>query len=120
MSHPHHIIHIEFSAKDHEEAAKFYSTVFGWKTTAFPEMNYTTFEAEGGSGGGFNPVSENNPAGKVLVYIRTDDIEATLAKIEKHGGKTLNPKFEIPTVGWMAVFSDPTGNAVALLQPLEG
>jgi predicted enzyme related to lactoylglutathione lyase len=80
-------------------------------------MNYTTFDAEG-VGGGFNPVQENNPAGTVLVYIQTDDIEATLAKVEAHGGKTVMPKYEIPTVGWMAIFRDPTGNNVALLKPV--
>jgi len=114
----HPIIHVELSAKDHREAARFYSEIFGWKTKEYPEMNYTTFEAEGGTGGGFNPVSENNPAGTVLVYINTDNLEETLAKIEARGGKTLEPGFEIPTVGWMAVFQDPTGNKLALLKPM--
>jgi len=117
MSHP--IIHIEFSAKDHKEAAKFYSGVFGWETKEYPEMNYVTFETGEGVGGGLNPVSERYPAGTVTVYIQTDDIEATLAKIEQLGGKMVAPKYEIPGVGWIAMFEDPTGNQVALLKPAE-
>jgi predicted enzyme related to lactoylglutathione lyase len=117
MSHP--IVHVEFSARDHREAARFYNDIFGWKTQEYPEMNYTTFETGDGGGGGFNPVQEDYPAGTVMVYIKTDDIEATLAQIEAHGGKTVVAKLEIPTVGWMAVFSDPTGNNVALLTPLS-
>lgn len=70
-------------------------------------------------GGGLNPVSENNPAGTVSVYIGTDDIEATLAKIEANGGKTLMPKSEIPQTGWFAFFQDPSGNNVALYTAME-
>ena len=117
-THPHYLTHIEISAHDHKEAANFYSAVFGWQMREFPEMNYSTFTAEGGTGGGFNPVSEDNPAGTILVYIHTDDLKASLAKIEANGGKVLMRNFEIPTVGWMATFQDPTGNTLALLKPL--
>jgi predicted enzyme related to lactoylglutathione lyase len=110
----HPIIHIEFSAQDRESAAQFYNEVFGWKTSQMPEMNYASFEAEGGPGGGFNPVTEQYPAGTVVVYIATDDIEASLAKVESAGGKAVMPKTEIPEVGWVAMFVDPTGNLVGL------
>ncbi|NJN43849.1 MAG: hypothetical protein HC806_03305 [Anaerolineae bacterium] len=44
-------------------------------------MNYTTFAtADGEIGGGFNPVSDQNPAGSIFVYIHTDNIEETKAK----------------------------------------
>lgn len=117
MTHKHPIVHVELSANDHKEAAKFYSDVFEWEIKEFPEMNYSTFAAEGGSGGGFNPVSEDNPAGQVLVYINTPDLKASLEKIKKHGGTVLLESYEIPTVGTMATFKDPTGNLMALLQP---
>jgi len=110
----HGIIHIEFSAKDREAAGKFYADIFGWKIQQMPEMNYATFEAEGGPGGGFNPLSDENPAGTVTVYIETDDIDATFAKITAKGGKVVQPKMEIPGYGWSGVFSDPTGNKVGL------
>jgi predicted enzyme related to lactoylglutathione lyase len=82
-------------------------------------MNYTTFEAEGGSRGGFNPISEDDPSGRVLVYINTPDLEKTLKKIEVEGGKVLLEGYDIPGIGTMATFNDPTGNIVALLQPLQ-
>jgi len=119
MSHP--IVHIELSAKDHKEAGKFYSSVFGWELREFPEMNYTTFSSgEDAVGGGFSPVSEEYPTGTVMVYINTDNLEATIKKIEANGGKLVTGKYEIPGVGHMATFNDPTGNLVALLQPVEG
>jgi len=116
MSHP--IIHIEISAADRQEAVKFYTEIFGWQTQDFPQMNYTTFSfGQEGMGGGFNPVQEGNPPGTVVPYIQTDDIDAVLAKVEAKGGKTLMPKMEIPGVGFIAQFSDPTGNRMALLTP---
>jgi len=118
MTHP--IVHIELSAADRQAAARFYADIFGWQTQDFPEMNYTTFSTgEGSVGGGLNPVQEGNPAGTVVPYIQTDDIDATLAKIEARGGQTVVPKMEIPGVGFIAHFSDPTGNRMALLTPVE-
>lgn len=116
----HPIVHIEFSSRDRAESAKFYGDIFGWEIQDMPEMNYTTFAAEGGPGGGFNPISEQVKAGDVFVYIATDDIEATLAQVEAAGGKSIMPKTEIPGVGWFGFFSDPTGNVVALYTALEG
>ncbi len=118
MAHRHLITHIEFSTKDMEETKKFYSDVFEWKIKDFPDMNYATFEAEGGTGGGFNPVSEESPAGSIMVYINTPDLDETLKKIRAAGGTILMDGYDIPGVGRMATFKDPTGNIVALLQPL--
>ena len=116
----HPIVHIEISAKDRVAASKFYADVFGWKVEQVPEMNYATFEAEGGPGGGFNPVTEENPAGTVTVYIGAEDIPGTLAKITALGGKVLAPEMEIPGVGWFAMFADPSGNQLALFKSIDG
>jgi len=119
MPHKHHITHIEIPVKDAKAAAKFYQAVFEWNITEFEEMNYTTFAAEGGTGGGFNPVSEENPVGNVLVYINTPDLKASLEQIRANGGTVLMESYEIPAVGTMATFKDPTGNLLALLEPVE-
>src|SRR2546421_1348318 len=47
--------------------------------------------------------------GEVLIYVFTNDIDATLAHAEALGAKTLTPKTEVPH-GWFAVFADPSGN----------
>lgn len=114
----HPIVHIEFSARDLAESANFYSEAFGWKTQSMPEFDYVTFQAAGGPGGGFTRVGEQVRPGAVFVYIQTDDIEASLAKIADLGGKVVQPKTEIPGVGWFAYFQDPGGNVVALFTAL--
>lgn len=116
----HPIVHVEFSAEDRKKSASFYQTVFGWEMQHMDEMNYTTFSTgEGELGGGLNPVSEDYPAGTVVNYIGTEDIEATLAEVEANGGKTVMPKMEIPGFGWSALFQDPGGNLVGLYTGME-
>lgn len=116
MAHP--IVHVEFSAKDQAEAAKWYSELFGWQTQSWPEMSYTTFlPEEGAIGGGFNPIGNGMPAGAVVVYIETDDIARHVEQIEQAGGTITMQIHEVPTVGKIAVFRDPSGNLVGLIQP---
>jgi predicted enzyme related to lactoylglutathione lyase len=109
------IVHVEIPAANVQAAGTFYQELFGWKITPMAEMNYTMWEAgDGDEYGGFPEVSEDNPAGQVLVYIASDDIEADLKKVEKLGGKVLHGKTEIPSTGWFGIFKDPTGNVLAL------
>lgn len=111
----HSFVHVEFAAKDPKAAAEFYKALFGWKIEEMPDMDYVMFDAEPAPGGGFSRVDgEMYKPGDVVVYVSTDDIEASLAKVEELGGKTLLPKTEIPGMGWFAFFSDPTGNRVGL------
>ena len=108
------IVHVEIPSVNVESAGKFYESLFGWKLQHMPEMNYTMWEDESGSGGGFPEVSEENPAGQVLVYIASDDIEADLKNVQKLGGKVIREKTEIPGMGWFGVFQDPTSNVLAV------
>jgi hypothetical protein len=107
------IVHVEIPAADRAEAAAFYSKLFGWEMQDMPEMNYTTF-SDGKLGGGFNPLGDDVKPDDVRLYIESGDIEADLRAIVAAGGKVVIPKSEIPTVGWFAWFSDPTGNILAL------
>ncbi len=114
----HPVVHIDIPGNDPKAAGQFYADAFGWQVETDPTFDYTMFRAEGGPGGGFVKVGGGMglgyKAGEVLIYIGTDDIDASLASVEKHGGKTVMGKTEIPNVGWWAVFADPTGNKVAL------
>ena len=108
------VVHVEIPAANVEAAGKFYESLFGWKMESVPEMNYTMWADGSGFGGGFTEVSAENPAGQVLVYIDSDDIEADLKKVVAMGGKVLQEKMEIPQTGWFGIFQDPTGNVLAL------
>ena len=111
----HAIVHVEFAARDPQAAGRFYSDLFGWRVETDPTFNYAMFQAPPGPGGGFPQVDgQQYQPGDVLVYVATDDIEATLRRVEELGGTTLMPKTEIPNVGWFAIFSEPAGTRAAL------
>jgi len=112
------IVHVELPSSDPEAAAKFYEEAFGWKLTHDQNFNYWMFDAEGGPGGGFTSPGpydghgsgEGYQIGKPLVYIRSEDIDADLARVEASGGRIIMPSMAIGEMGWMAVFADPGGN----------
>ena len=116
MPHKHHISHIEIPASNTRAAADFYKAVFDWNITHWDEMDYYMFQAEGGTGGGFTEVNQENPIGKVLLYVDTPDIEASLEQIKAHGGTVVKESYLVPTVGYMATFKDPSGNLLFLIQ----
>jgi hypothetical protein len=112
----HSIVHVELSAKDRKALSKFYQDVFGWEVEHMDQMNYTTFKAGDGVAGGFNPVTDQNPAGTVIVYIATDDVTASLNQVQKAGGTILVPEMEIPNTGKFGLFRDPQGNMMGLFK----
>ena len=108
------IVHIEIPAADVAKAGKFYQDLFGWKIKTDMKMNYTEWAPAEGVGGGFSPLGETVKPGDVLIHVDSDDIEADLKRIKALGGTVLSEKTEIPTIGWFALFKDPTGNTLAL------
>lgn len=56
--------------------------------------------------------------GSVLVYIDLADVDAVIARAKELGAPIFLDKMEIPTVGWMAIFGDPGGNRIAVMQPM--
>lgn len=114
----HPVVHIDIPASDTKAAGKFYADAFGWNIQDDSNSNYIMFQAEGGPGGGFANLGDMHgipvKPGDVLLYIDTDDIDASLAKVTSLGGTVLLGKTEIPHVGWWAVFTDPIGNRMGL------
>ena len=113
----HKIVHIELSASDRKSLSKFYADLFGWEIDHIEDMNYSTFKAGDGVGGGFNPVTAENPAGTIIVYIETDNVTGTLQEVENAGGTILVPEMEIPNTGKFGLFRDPQGNTMGLFMP---
>ena len=112
---PGSFVHIEIASSDPARTRKFCEDVFGWSFEDVPEMNYVTFEPASSPGGGIMSPMEGQPPG-VLNYVLSTDIDADVRKIEAAGGRILRPKQEIPTVGWWALFQEPTGLVLALFQ----
>jgi predicted enzyme related to lactoylglutathione lyase len=118
----HEIVHIEFAAKDRKALSKFYANVFGWAVEDIDQMDYTTFKAGEGLGGGFFPVNETTHAETTIAYIATDDVTASLKAVQMAGGTIVVPESEIPNMGKFGLFRDPQGNMVGLYKayPMTG
>jgi uncharacterized protein len=115
----HPIVHVHIPTLEGKESAEFYANTFDWNLEHMPDYNYWQFKAGNGPTGGFLQASEAGIAiNQLLVYIGTDDIAESLARIEANGGKTIQPELEIPGTGWFAIFSDPMGNSLALFKAI--
>lgn len=112
MAHP--VVHWEIGARDAAALRAFYSELFGWEITGAPDYGLVT-PGEGGIGGGIMQIREGMPP-YVTVYAGVEDLTATLARAGRLGGGTLVPPTQIPGVGEFAMFTDPEGNAIGLMQ----
>ena len=107
----------EVSGKDGGKLQKFYGDLFDWKVDADNPQNYGMVEAgEGGIGGGIT-ASQDGSSG-VTVYVAVDDLQKTLDKAEKLGGKTILPPMDVEGGPKIAMFADPEGNAIGLMIPM--
>lgn len=115
------IVHFEVTGADIEKLQKFYTGVFDWdvKDSGMPGMDYRLIHIAGSDqsiGGMYQKGAEGPQLNGLLAYFGVDSVDDTAAKIQAAGGTILQPKMEIPGVGFMAVASDPDGNVFALFQ----
>jgi len=111
------IVHWEIMGPDGDALKAFYSVLFDWKFNT-PEgfENYHTTEGDAmGVNGAVGQGSEETPAYN-CIYVGVADIDATLADVESGGGVTAMPRTEIPGVVTFAMFHDPAGNLVGLVE----
>lgn len=111
----HAIVHVEFSAASLAESQTFYRALFGWKTQPLG-ADYVVLSPPSGPTGGLSPAGGALRPGDVVVYVSTDDIPATLARVKALGGRVVQPETPLPGVGSYALFRDPGGNLVGLLR----
>ena len=108
------ICYIEIPATDIGVSARFYETVFGWKTRrrgdgalAFDDG----VEVSGSWVSGRRPMGESG----LLVYIMVRDLSAICGAIVANGGEVVERcKPDAPEI--IARFRDPAGNLLGLYQ----
>jgi predicted enzyme related to lactoylglutathione lyase len=108
----------EVISPDAERAQKFYAELFDWQVAADPAMGgYALVDTGGGEsavGGGIGPSTTPGGTG-VKIYLRVDDLDGYLDRVEQLGGKRLVAPTDLPGgFGRFAIFADPDGNQVGL------
>ena len=115
------VVHFEIMGGKGSQLEKFYSELFGWKIDSNNPMKYGIVDTGGGPGGINGGVgASQDGSGRVSIYVQVDDLQATLDKAEKLGGKTVLPPTEVPGGPQLAMFTDPVGNVTGLMLPRQG
>ena len=112
------INYVEFPARDLKSTEQFYNGAFNWKFTSYgPE--YVAFN-DGQLDGGFYKADlrSRSEEGAALVVLYSNDLEATQALVEEHGGVICKPIFSFPG-GRRFQFFDPNGNELAVWSDIE-
>jgi hypothetical protein len=100
-----------------DDLAKFYTTLFGWKTDRHEMPGGMVYhEVKTNAGKGTDGGIGNNPQvdKACLVYAGVDDITATLKRAEELGGKTFMPETKVTEQTTIGLFADPQGNTFGL------
>lgn len=110
------ICYLEIPANAAEDAAAFYSNLFGWKVRPRGDGNLA-FDDSGCVSGTWVKESDRTPDERTRVYIMVDSIAETLPRIEAAGGRILTGRTPIgPNMGAFAAFADPVGNEFGLYE----
>jgi len=114
----HEFTWIELTTDGAEAAKSFYGKLFDW---GFED----TAMAQGGTYSMFRPAAEG-PGGGIMAkpapelptawmpYVSTDDLEASVARVEELGGTVQMGPTPVPGHGRFAVVADPTGGVIGL------
>ena len=108
------IVFFDIAAPDLAGQAAFYKSLFDWDI--------------GDDGRTFVPVQsplpgalrveppEQGPSTERVLYVGVPDITATLARVVEQGGAVVFPRYEVPGVVTLALFTDPAGNRTGLVE----
>ena len=110
------IVHFEIAAPNLDTATEFYKELFDWDVGDEQMDGYRLVHtADGSLGGGLFRTPEG-VFPYVTIYVGVDDPRETLRKAEDLGGKMVVEPMPIPGVGAFAMFQDPDGVMIGLVE----
>ncbi len=104
----------EINTAEAKAVREFYAELFDWNLEVLEEAGYALVDTgvEGAIGGG---IGQAQGPKQVIFYIKVDEPQSYLDRIELAGGKTVVPVTETDMVTF-AQFADPQGNVVGLVK----
>ncbi len=114
----------ELTTSDPAKAASFYAEVFGW-TVKDPDPAMGDYRVVSVGATQVAGIMAPPPGAPPMpshwgCYVTVDSVENTLERVQALGGTVLVPPMDVPTVGRMAVFKDPQGAALSIIQYVMG
>lgn len=111
--------YVEWPAVNINATKQFFEAVFNWQFTDYGP-DYTAFNHQGLEGGFYAaPLHSRSDQGGALLVFFSDDLEQTLAKVERHGGQVSKSIFNFPG-GRRFHFLEPSGNELAVWSDKAG
>jgi predicted enzyme related to lactoylglutathione lyase len=112
---------VELMTSDANAAKKFYAQLFNWGVDDMPVGDGTTYHMlklkDKSVGGMYQQRKEQkNVPSHWNCYVAVDNVDESAKKVEKLGGKTIMPPFDVFEVGRMSAAQDPTGAQFFLWQ----
>jgi predicted enzyme related to lactoylglutathione lyase len=111
------IVHWAMMGADGAALSGFYAGLFDWNLQGVEGFDgYNLIDAEQtGVGGAVGQGSEQMP-NYLTIYIEVESIDDHLERIGAAGGSTIVPRTVLPGMVTFALFSDPAGNIVGLVE----
>ena len=105
------IVWYELITTDMKAAEKFYTTVVGWTVAPFegsPQPYHMWMRDERTPTGGVMAIPDGmNFPPHWAMYVAVDNLDETVAQIERLGGSSMSPVIDVPNVGRMRTMMDP-------------
>jgi hypothetical protein len=112
------IVFFDIAAPELAKQAAFYKAVFDWEADAGGGITVPVASPLPGNLR-VEPATEGPTAERVL-YVGVPDIDAALAKITANGGAVVFGRMSVPGVVILALFTDPAGNRMGLVEIKDG
>ena len=110
---PHPVVHFEIRSQDPDATRNFFAELFDWQYSdgGIPGYTYVNTGAPEAIPGGIGPVQGGGDA--VVFFVGVDDVESTLDRAEKLGGRTIQPATSVPGVTF-GLLADAQGHVVGV------
>jgi len=119
------VVHFEVPFDDAHRAHTFYREAFDWQLASMPGMGYTMVtttpaDASGspdetaGINGGM--LARQGPITSPVIVIGVADLDESVARVEKLGGKVAIGRQPVGDMGFSAYVHDTEGNLIGLWQ----
>jgi len=102
------IVFFDIAGPDLEIQRAFYFAVFGWESGPGGSVSVAVQPPMSG-------LLRTDPAER-MIYLGVPDVAAALDDVVKHGGGVVAPRFEVPGVVILGLFTDPAGNRMGLVE----
>lgn len=111
------VVWFEVLGRNGKQLQDFYRALFDWQIKVDPAQGYGEVQLDpaGGIPGGIGQ-APGGGAGHVTFYVAVNDLQATLDKVSRHGGRTIMPPTEVSPTVKIALFADLEGHVMGLFK----